>query len=154
MMAVLVVRWGVEQATQSSPSCRPTSEPPLPSSSSVAVHSTVSSSNRRHPDLFLYCCDFAESAVQIVKVGLLSHTGLWSVITIMWSMFFQDHPLFDPSRCHVFQCDITSDPLPFSPGSVDLAILIFVLSAIQPSQWVTQGKYNNNIVVELLYCCS
>jgi len=47
----------------------------------------------------------------------------------------QDHPLCDPARCLPFQCDITSDdPLPFPPASIDLIILIFVLSAIQPSK--------------------
>eukprot|EP00731_Ephydatia_muelleri_P007969 Em0004g307a len=68
----------------------------------------------RSPNLFIYCCDFADSAVQLVK----------------------EHELYDAKRCHAFQCDITdsSHQLPVPPGSVDVIILIFVLSALHPSK--------------------
>ncbi|XP_064385090.1 tRNA N(3)-methylcytidine methyltransferase METTL2-like isoform X2 [Halichondria panicea] len=67
------------------------------------------------PNLFIYCCDFAESAVEIVK----------------------SHDLYDTARCHAFQYDIGSHdkPLPFPPQSIDLVILIFVLSALQPEKF-------------------
>lgn len=67
-----------------------------------------------NPNLFVYCCDFAESAVKLV----------------------QEHSLYDPQRCLAFQCDITSvSPLPIEDGTLDLVVLIFVLSAIEPDQY-------------------
>lgn len=64
-------------------------------------------------ELFIYCCDFAPSAVTIVK---------------------ESH-LYDTSKCHAFLCDITAMPMPLPPpGSMDVVILIFVLSAIAPQK--------------------
>ena len=48
----------------------------------------------------------------------------------------QEQADYDPSRCHVFVCDIT-DPeseLPFPKQSLDIIVLIFVLSAICPER--------------------
>ncbi|XP_069110979.1 tRNA N(3)-methylcytidine methyltransferase METTL2-like isoform X2 [Argopecten irradians] len=66
------------------------------------------------PNLMVYCCDFSSTAIQLVKV----------------------HPEYNTTRCHAFVCDITDDskPLPFPEGSLDLIILIFVLSAIHPDR--------------------
>ncbi|XP_069504851.1 tRNA N(3)-methylcytidine methyltransferase METTL6 isoform X2 [Ambystoma mexicanum] len=46
------------------------------------------------------------------------------------------NPLCDPERCRVFQCDLTRDDLleHVPPDSVDVATLIFVLSAIHPDK--------------------
>ncbi|XP_065896744.1 tRNA N(3)-methylcytidine methyltransferase METTL2-like isoform X3 [Dysidea avara] len=69
-----------------------------------------------YKELFIYCCDFAPSAVSIVK----------------------DNKMYDPSKCHVFLCDITDTPMPLPPpNSVDIVILIFVLSAISPHKMVS-----------------
>ena len=49
----------------------------------------------------------------------------------------QEHSLYDPTHCHAFQYDITSpssELLPFPPATIDIVILIFVLSAIQPEK--------------------
>ncbi|OWF44747.1 Methyltransferase-like protein 2 [Mizuhopecten yessoensis] len=66
------------------------------------------------PNLMIYCCDFSSTAIQLVK----------------------EHPEYIPRRCHAFVSDITdsSTPLPFPEGSLDLIILIFVLSAVHPDR--------------------
>ena len=50
----------------------------------------------------------------------------------------QDSPLYDPDRCHVFQNDLTKDSLnkQIEPDSIDIASMIFVLSAIHPDKMV------------------
>lgn len=50
----------------------------------------------------------------------------------------QEHPSYDENRCHVFHCDVTEDALTdhVPPGSVSIATLIFVLSAIHPDKMV------------------
>lgn len=68
----------------------------------------------KNPNLKVYCCDFSSTAIQIVK----------------------EHPDHDPARCHAFVYDIT-DPdtaLPFDPESLDVIIMIFVLSAVCPDK--------------------
>ena len=61
-----------------------------------------------------YSCDFSPRAVEFVR----------------------SNPLFDPARCKAFQCDLTQDQLEneVPSNSVDVATLIFVLSAILPSK--------------------
>ncbi|XP_033762193.1 tRNA N(3)-methylcytidine methyltransferase METTL6-like [Pecten maximus] len=64
--------------------------------------------------LYFHACDFSPRAVQFVK----------------------ENPLYDPERCNVFQCDITTDPLTnhMPENSVNLVSMIFVLSAINPEK--------------------
>lgn len=66
------------------------------------------------PNLFVYCCDFAESAVEIVK----------------------SHNLYNTSRCHAFVCDIAAEQpsFPFPPNSLDFVVMIFVFSALHPDR--------------------
>ncbi|XP_038044596.1 tRNA N(3)-methylcytidine methyltransferase METTL2-like isoform X2 [Patiria miniata] len=66
------------------------------------------------PGLFVYGCDFSSVAIDIVK----------------------QHHEYSPERCHAFVCDITDEgaALPFPEGSLDIVILIFVLSAIHPEK--------------------
>ncbi|KAI7809079.1 mRNA N(3)-methylcytidine methyltransferase METTL8 [Triplophysa rosa] len=70
---------------------------------------------------FLYCCDFSSRAIQLV----------------------QEHPDYDPAVCHTFVRDIcdTTSPFPFPPGSLDIILVVFVLSAIHPAR--AQGVVNN-----------
>lgn len=69
---------------------------------------------------FLYCCDFSSRAVQLVK----------------------DHPDYDDSLCHAFVQDVCdeTDSFPFPPHSLNVILLVFVLSAIQPHR--VQGVVN------------
>ncbi|XP_037303256.1 tRNA N(3)-methylcytidine methyltransferase METTL6-like [Manduca sexta] len=62
-----------------------------------------------------YACDFSPRAVEFVK----------------------SNKLFNESRMKAFCADLTTEDLfdNISEGSMDLASLIFVLSAIQPSHW-------------------
>ncbi|KAK9514398.1 hypothetical protein VZT92_027866 [Zoarces viviparus] len=65
-------------------------------------------------NIFVYACDFSPRAVEFVKLN----------------------PLYRPERCCAFQCDLTKDDLRGSvpEGSVDVATLIFVLSAVHPDK--------------------
>ncbi|KAM9308154.1 tRNA N(3)-cytidine methyltransferase METTL6 [Gastrophryne carolinensis] len=62
--------------------------------------------------LFVYACDFSPRAVQFVK----------------------QNPCYNADTCKAFQCDLTEDDLTehVPVESVDVATLIFVLSAIHP----------------------
>uniref|UniRef100_A0A7N9CTY2 tRNA N(3)-cytidine methyltransferase n=1 Tax=Macaca fascicularis TaxID=9541 RepID=A0A7N9CTY2_MACFA len=64
------------------------------------------------PNIFAYACDFSPRAVEY------------------------QNPLYDTERCKVFQCDLTKDDLldHVPPGSVDVVMLIFVLSAVHPEK--------------------
>ncbi|XP_064647486.1 tRNA N(3)-methylcytidine methyltransferase METTL2-like [Lineus longissimus] len=65
------------------------------------------------PGLFVYCCDFSGVAVDIVK----------------------NHRDYDVTRCHAFVYDVTEDEtFPFPEKSLDVIVLIFVLSAIKPDR--------------------
>jgi len=70
--------------------------------------------------VFFYACDFSPRAVEFVK----------------------QNPLYDDSRCCAFTCDITSEDTTKNvpAGSVDIATLIFVLSAIHPDKMVEAVK--------------
>uniref|UniRef100_A0A8C3KFF1 tRNA N(3)-cytidine methyltransferase n=1 Tax=Calidris pygmaea TaxID=425635 RepID=A0A8C3KFF1_9CHAR len=66
------------------------------------------------PGLFVYCCDFSTTAVDLV----------------------QNHAEYDSSRCFAFVHDLCNDqsPFPMPDESLDVVILIFVLSAILPEK--------------------
>lgn len=66
------------------------------------------------PRLFVYACDFSPRAVEFVK----------------------KNPSYNTNTCKAFQCDLTKDNLTENvpTESVDVATLIFVLSAIHPDK--------------------
>ncbi|XP_051894617.1 tRNA N(3)-methylcytidine methyltransferase METTL2 [Pristis pectinata] len=66
------------------------------------------------PGLFVYCCDFSSTAVELVKLN----SG------------------YDNSRCFAFVHDLcdTEASYPMPDQSLDIIILIFVLSAIHPDK--------------------
>ncbi|XP_048048741.1 mRNA N(3)-methylcytidine methyltransferase METTL8 isoform X1 [Megalobrama amblycephala] len=71
-------------------------------------------SSIRGSKAFLYCCDFSSRAVELI----------------------QEHPDYDPAVCHAFVRDIcdTTSPFPFPPESLDIILVVFVLSAIHPAR--------------------
>ncbi|KAJ1849430.1 hypothetical protein LPJ70_000484, partial [Coemansia sp. RSA 2708] len=67
------------------------------------------------PRLFVYACDYSKVAVDVVKA----------------SAEYNQH------RCAAFVWDLSSTELPpdVEPGSIDIMLMIFVFSALHPSQW-------------------
>ncbi|XP_006840079.1 PREDICTED: methyltransferase-like protein 6 isoform X1 [Chrysochloris asiatica] len=74
-------------------------------------------------NIFAYACDFSPRAVEFVK----------------------QNPSYNTERCKVFQCDLTKDDLleHVPSESVDVVMLIFVLSAVHPDRMhlVLQNAY-------------
>ncbi|XP_063098473.1 tRNA N(3)-methylcytidine methyltransferase METTL2A isoform X2 [Cavia porcellus] len=66
------------------------------------------------PGLFVYCCDFSSTAVELV----------------------QTNSEYDPSRCFAFVHDLCDEDqsYPVPENSIDVIVLIFVLSAIVPEK--------------------
>ena len=71
---------------------------------------------QRNPDLFVYCCDFSQSAIEILK----------------------ETKEYDENKCKAFVCDITTidqdKTFPIEENQIDLIVMIFVLSAIKPEK--------------------
>ncbi|XP_014488922.1 PREDICTED: methyltransferase-like protein 2 [Dinoponera quadriceps] len=66
------------------------------------------------PKLFVYCCDFSTKAIDIL----------------------QQNSAYNVDRCKAFVLDVTQETwtTPFEPESLDIVVLIFVLSAIHPDK--------------------
>ncbi|XP_069380919.1 tRNA N(3)-methylcytidine methyltransferase METTL2 isoform X2 [Paralichthys olivaceus] len=66
------------------------------------------------PGLFVYCCDFSSTAVELVKTN----------------------PEYDPERCFAFVHDLSDVEAnyPVPDGTLDVIVLIFVLSALHPDK--------------------
>ncbi|KAK2893562.1 hypothetical protein Q8A73_016046 [Channa argus] len=69
------------------------------------------------PGLFVYCCDFSNTAVELVKTN----------------------PEYDPERCFAFVHDFSDleANYPVPDGTLDVVVLIFVLSALHPNKMHT-----------------
>ncbi|KAF9130087.1 hypothetical protein BGW39_003491 [Mortierella sp. 14UC] len=69
----------------------------------------------KNPSLFVYACDFSSTAVEVVK----------------------NNPEYDPKRGKAFVWDLGGDDIPpeVEPESMDVLVLIFVLSALHPDRW-------------------
>ncbi|CAL8302734.1 unnamed protein product [Merluccius merluccius] len=67
-----------------------------------------------HPGLFVYCCDFSSTAVELVKAN----------------------PDYDRERCFAFVHDMSDADaaFPVPDESLDVLVLIFVLSALHPDK--------------------
>ncbi|NXR10833.1 METL8 protein, partial [Semnornis frantzii] len=66
------------------------------------------------PGTFLYCCDFASGAVELVK----------------------SHSSYNSAWCSAFVHDVCDDalPYPFPDETLDVILLVFVLSTIHPDR--------------------
>ncbi|KAL7309460.1 hypothetical protein PS15m_011540 [Mucor circinelloides] len=69
----------------------------------------------KNPDLFVYAADYSSTAVDVVR----------------------GNRHYDPSRSSAFVWDLSSAEIPqeIEPESLDMIVLIFVLSALAPEQW-------------------
>ncbi|ORZ16124.1 S-adenosyl-L-methionine-dependent methyltransferase [Lobosporangium transversale] len=69
----------------------------------------------KNPELFVYGCDFSSTAVEVVRGNIN----------------------YDEKRCKAFVWDLGSDDIPpeVEPESMDVLVLIFVLSALHPDKW-------------------
>ncbi|KAI8076677.1 S-adenosyl-L-methionine-dependent methyltransferase [Gilbertella persicaria] len=69
----------------------------------------------KNPELFVYAADYSKTAVDVVL----------------------GNKDYDPSRSCAFVWDLTSPNIPeqIEPESLDMIVLIFVLSALAPEQW-------------------
>uniref|UniRef100_A0A3Q2T9I7 tRNA N(3)-cytidine methyltransferase n=1 Tax=Fundulus heteroclitus TaxID=8078 RepID=A0A3Q2T9I7_FUNHE len=66
------------------------------------------------PGLFVYCCDFSSTAVELVKTN----------------------PEYDSNRCLAFVRDLSNVEagFPMPDGTLDVIVMIFVLSALHPDK--------------------
>lgn len=66
-------------------------------------------------NVHVYCCDFSSNAINILK----------------------ENKEYNEEHCTAFVCDITSEEWnsPFALESLDVILLVFVLSAIQPEKY-------------------
>lgn len=71
-------------------------------------------------DLFIYGCDLSSNAIELVK----------------------SHPSFSSERCCAFVCNISDEncALPMPESSIDIILLVFVLSAITPAKMQSTVK--------------
>lgn len=89
--------------------------------------------NTKNKGLRVYGGDFSSKAIEILK----------------------EAPEFDVERCKVFVLDASQEKwdVPFDESSVDVIVLIFVLSAINPSKYMLPKTFLllfNNCVVDLI----
>lgn len=83
--------------------------------------------SNQNPDLFVYAADYSKTAVDVVL----------------------NNPEYNPTRSKAFVWDLSSKEIPefIEPGSLDMIVLIFVLSALSPDQW-KQAVININRILK------
>ena len=136
---------------------------------------------------YFYAVDVSDVAVRLVKVLFLilkvTTSGItdgqkYSIFELVialkfdsffcWSLYFvaglfltlfKENELYDSKRCCAFQCDITETELTshIARDTIDIATLIFVLSAISPKkmqrslQNIFQVCRNRKLNISILY---
>nr|CAG8571770.1 15961_t:CDS:10 [Entrophospora candida] len=69
----------------------------------------------KNPELFIYACDFSSTAIEVIK----------------------NSTEYNQEQSKAFVWDLTNQDIPeyIEPGSLDIVVLIFVMSAIRPQDW-------------------
>jgi len=72
-------------------------------------------------NVHVYCCDFSSNAINILK----------------------ENSEYNEEHCTAFVCDVTNNEWnsPFALESLDVILLVFVLSAIQPEKYYLYTEY-------------
>ena len=89
-----------------------------------------------NPELVLHACDYSSQAIEVVKVGIVHRSD-----QLMFSTLSQTNPLYSNpphGRMHASVWDLSSTnslPEDVAPGTVDIIVMIFVLSALHPNEW-------------------
>lgn len=94
----------------------------------------------KNPALKLHAYDYSSHAVKLVQVGLGLVVMLTHVLMDAPTVNEKTNPLYSSPPLGTIQAgvwDLTSSSLPpdVLPGSVDIVLLIFVLSALHPHEW-------------------
>jgi hypothetical protein len=87
--------------------------------------------------LFIHAIDFSQRAIKLFKVFSESVLILGTFPTESnTNLRSQDNPQYSETKCIASVCDIVNDPLPqhVPEGGIDVAMLIFVMSAIAPEK--------------------
>ncbi|KAM4055932.1 methyltransferase [Hirsutella rhossiliensis] len=71
--------------------------------------------NNRNPHLKIHACDFSKTAVEVMR----------------------SHEAYDPEYMQADVWDVSADCLPpdVEEGSVDVAVMVFIFSALAPQEW-------------------
>ncbi|THH16692.1 hypothetical protein EW146_g3988 [Bondarzewia mesenterica] len=100
-------------------------------------------SENTNPELIIHAYDFASHAVKLVQVGSsIVHGRLFTDPLVP-----QNNPLYTTPPCGAIKAsvwDLSSEFLPedIQPGSADIVVLVFVLSALHPQEW---GRAISNV---------
>jgi len=87
-------------------------------------------------NVHVYCSDFSSNAIKILK----------------------ENSEYNKEHCTAFVCNITNDEwnAPFALESLDVIVLVFVLSAMQPEKcdiiYIELKKYSSIHFIILNYC--
>jgi tRNAThr (cytosine32-N3)-methyltransferase len=91
----------------------------------------------RNPELRIHALDYSSHAVKLVQV-LFNRSCCFS--PLLTSLLIQQNALYTSPPCGTITADVwdlssASPPPGLAPRSADILVLVFVLSALHPSEW-------------------
>jgi len=93
-----------------------------------------------NPELHIHAFDYSSHAVKLVQVRLILHQSISTDLLICCKQPSQHNALYISPPCGTISAavwDLSSAELPpgLAPHSADILVLVFVLSALHPSEW-------------------